>query len=455
MNRQATPFASFCVRMPDTRKHELEPRMPSFLPLTQHGSGSMNTKSDGQLMAHESASLRACRRVKALLPNSSHAKTIVAASFILYGLACLPTLWRMASPLAQSDIFQHTQIANGLISSGQWISYSLFFPLSHFATLGEANELTTRVGVTLLLAAFIGLKSVGILLSAALLVRSWGFAWLVTAFAMVSMALPSGSNWKDIYLGQLNANVWHNSTTIVASAFVIPAFTAFLFFLKHPTRYAAISGAVFLALTTTFKPSFALVFLPAVLFVGGITLLKLRASLKTWAAFSLMLLPTVAVISVQFVVTFANPSSAFPSKEPVLAPFEVWQRYSPNIVASVVASLFCLAIVTIVLLIHRVEALALSLAWASIALAVILYALIGERDKLGAVVLDGNWTWSAVPAVLCGFFVACIGLSRLAQSPLTRVWGVAGFVILAPHALVGLYYLLVVGSSIQPTFIMN
>lgn len=390
-----------------------------------------------------------------MLPPDSRWTLHFGLTTVIYGLASLPTLWRMASPAAQSDIYQHTQIAQNLIAGGQWISYSLFFPLSHMATLGGANEFTTRAGVTLLLAAFVALKAVGILLCATMLLRAWFPAWLVTAAVMLSMALPSSGVWQDIYLGQLNANVWHNSTTIVASAFVVPTFTAFLIFLQRPSQSAAMVGALSLALATSFKPSFALCFLPAAALIGSIALRQRHAPSRDWVILISMASPTFAILVGQFVVTFARPSNAFPLKTPVIAPLEVWQRYSTNIPASLIASLGCLLLVTIILLAHRIELLSLSLAWAGVAVAVLLYALVGERDIAGAPVLDGNWTWSAVPAVACAFFVACIGVCRLVLCPSTRTWGILGIVLVIPHFAAGLYYFVTVGSSLQPTFIMN
>ena len=379
---------------------------------------------------------------------------------VVFGLICLPTFWRMASPSSQSDIYQHTQIAKALISNGQWISYSAFFPIAYLVTGAEATEFSTRVGVVLLLTLFVALKSLGILACSAILVRSWLSAWIITFFVMLGMSLPpSITTWKDIYLGQLNANVWHNSTTIAASAFVIPTFTAMVIFLRRRNSLAAVSGAAFLCLATCFKPSFALAFFPALIIVGCCVLKCARAPKSSWTTLALVGAPTSVVMLIQFCVTYVSTVNAFPKKIPVFSPFEVWSMYSSNIPSSLIVSLGGVALVTTILFFHKTERISLALAWVTLGVGVFLYIMVAERDSAGVPVFDGNWTWSVVPAMSCVFFAATVGLTRLLMNSAfdrrRRVWALVGLLTITPHVVIGLYYLLTIGTGFQPTYMMH
>lgn len=376
---------------------------------------------------------------------------------MVYGLTSLPTFWRLASPAADSDIPVHSQIAQRLVAEGQWFSYSLYYPIVHLVTLNESSEFTTRAGATLLLAFFVALKSVGILLAAAVFLGRWIQAWLVTAIVMFSMALPSVGALKDIYLGQLSANVWHNSTSIAAATFVVPSFAGFVLGLQSGQKKPFILGGSSLFLATLFKPSFAVVLLPSLMVVAVIGLLRCKSQRRVLAWMLGACTPTILLAASQYWVTFATPGDVITEKKPVLAPFEVWNHYSSNIPLSLVGSLGCLIAVSFIILPNSdgSERLAFGLSWLMVFVGVLTYALVGERDVMGARVLDGNWTWQVIPALSCAFFISAVGSLRLVMIPRTRAWGGVALGLLLLHLLVGAVYFATVGSWFMPVRIGN
>lgn len=367
----------------------------------------------------------------------------VALALVAVGLTA-PILFRLSMAGAQSDIPVHAALAKSMVESGGWLSYTLWYPLVHFGAGGSTDTLLLRkVSITLLLLSVV-FRVVVVYFTAWYYTRNRAASTVISGFLLVAMPLMNPFDSRDIYLGQIAPNVWHNSTQIFALPFAVLAFIAAAAWLRRPTLYRAGVFSVLALASTLAKPSYTITLLPAL----GIMLLvrmhreglSFREQLRTVA---LGFVPVTVLLTVQYTLVFGE--EGLRKTELVFAPLVVWRAFSTNIALSLVLSLAGAVGASLLTSRGHRRDPGTILAWCALALAVMEITLFAERFEDGTISLEGNLLWGSYSAVFMVFLSAIIGFARTDPAELKARWHGFGYAIvyllLSLHAATGLYYL--------------
>ncbi len=259
----------------------------------------------------------------------------------------------------------------------------------------------------------------------------------------LAMALPKAWDFPAVYLGQVNANVWHNPTAVFAAPLALLVFLEAMAFWDNPSRQRALSLGIWSALCALAKPNYLLVFFPCFVPVFlAVTVREVRRGrLPAGGALACLLgafgPPAVALgWSFRFMYGTGDPATPVDPATLVFAPLEVWSIWTPPayVPAAVLAGL-AFPVVTAALFPRRALAdRRFLICWAVMALAVAQFALLAEN---GPRFEAGNWGWAMMPAA----YVLFLESSRLAgaRPAGARAW--LAFFVLGLHAASGTVYL--------------
>jgi hypothetical protein len=248
---------------------------------------------------------------------------------------------------------------------------------------------------------------------------------------LLAFSLPVGIRH---YIGQIPANVWHNSTEILLMPLAFALFWTTLRFLEtSATRWLWWSLAL-VPLSLAAKPSFVLCLLPALAIVAPA---RLRWT-KPLGQLALLVAVAVVLLAAQTAYVYVyDPQTA--SGGIMLRPFEVWNYFSASVPLSILASfIFPIAALTLGGAAVR-AALAVRYASALLLCALAEFALLADR---GAREFDGNLAWQAIVAMWI-LFIALV--SALVPSYERRRIGTARQLLIAAallvHVIAGVLYL--------------
>ena len=205
------------------------------------------------------------------------------------------------------------------VHEGGGISYSTWYLLLY--VLGNGSQdigLLRKLSFVLLMVA-VALKVLGCYAYAVWrnLPRAWATG--VALLMLVAMPLINPGRPRMIYLGQITATLWHNSTYIYVLPLVLAMFVAAVHLVRVPTpASAAVFGGI-AVVSTAAKPNYSLALLPVV----GIALLvvSLRRRLRPTrllCSVGLAFGPVVALLCFQYLVVLS--SSGVRGTHLVLAP---------------------------------------------------------------------------------------------------------------------------------------
>jgi len=217
----------------------------------------------------------------------------------------------------------------------------------------------------------------------------WGLAAAALCLVAFSPPLP------DPYLGQIPANVWHNSTTMLLMPFAIGMFWTSYEYLRGGSRRMLWATLALAALNVAAKPSFVFCFL--VVFPVAVRLA--RHDRREIRAGWLVTAGAAAILAVQYFYIFVAQLGGAAAEPPdqkdgiAIDPFRVWSAFSDNIPVSLLVSY-----------VFPIAALALGGAWVRRALAVRYACGLAAAGLLIFVVLKesgprelhGNFLWQAV-----------------------------------------------------------
>lgn len=378
-------------------------------------------------------------------------------SLAMAGLAS-PAIWRLSSPLAQSDIAAHFQLATTYVEQGYWFLYSIYYPLIYIFTLGGNQDLI-QVSSFILLTSLTAIKAGIALHFARKLIASERLAQIVAVTYVFAMPIVNPFQPDDAYLGQFSANVWHNSTTIMASIFVLPAFWFGVEMLGVSNKRSTIIFSLSLLGLVASKPSYAMALIPVLGIIAIWHLLRDRqaSSVKRLYRLSFAIAPSLILLIFEYLMVFFGTvrdegSIAF-------LPFAIWNAYSTNLPLSLFLSLAGpVAVVWAYGLRNTVHDRYLAVACATLFVALSQYVLLAGIWTDGALHTDGNWTWGVIPAMGIVFFLCTsLVLTKLTSMDITLTgkipWLVAGGLIFL-HVLSGLYYVFSVGVDGFRTYVM-
>lgn len=260
--------------------------------------------------------------------------------------------------------------------------------------------------------------------------------------------LVDPSSPHDIYLGQITATVWHNSTNIAVAPFALLAFWASMRLVARPVWRPALIAGLATALAIAFKPNFGIAMVPV---LGVAVLVRLIQTRAGWRRALTVIIAAAAPPFAILIVQFASIYGGGLRREETLtiAPLAAWQLFSDNIPWSLLLSLLGVIIALIVLLALRQHTCEQMLAWAVLGLAILQLSLFAERLPDGSLAESGNWFWGAYTALMVLVLWSATALrASISRAGTTRrrILPIVAVGFLGLHVAAGIYYALSVGT---------
>ena len=271
-------------------------------------------------------------------------------------------------------------------------------------------------------------------------------SWMLPLFVTVIITVvgPLCIPWykKIIFFGQGSPNIWHNVTLWTVKPFALLAtWYTIRFFEKEKTLYALI--ATISALMSVFaKPSFIIVFLPA-LFIFFI-LHKLYKKEKNLLFLSIVTLATLVILTYQYFHTFREADAS----HIIFDPLGVWSLSSRNITMSIFLGLAFPLVYTILKtdIINRLE---IQFTWLMVFFGILLFSLFAQTGKYYS---HGNFGWSYMISMsllylftILEYVKTFFEIKRWKRCILTVLLGI--------QVMTGIYYLFKVLQGQNPLYI--
>lgn len=329
----------------------------------------------------------------------------VLAGTVLVGVAALVIFVQIFRRDVAADLAPHADMTIAAIQSGDWPGNFLFYGLNAVFAGFSTDVRVVRIAAAVILTLAVMAKYV----------VSWRFADMelrrlgvgqgsvpalaaVLVLLMFCFSIPT----TTFYIGQLPANVWHNSTTILLMPFAILLFATSLAYVRTLDRKWLIWALVVGLLGILTKPTFAM----ALGFALPLFALVERRSLRAFGGAVALSVGLAVLIGLQYLYIYhLGPGTAETDSDVVLKPFHVWQTYSQSIWVSVLASL-AFPLVALAVLRRRLWSYdAFRLAVLVTITAVGMFALLSE---VGPREFDGNFAWQAYVAVFMLFMVVLV-----------------------------------------------
>ena len=201
---------------------------------------------------------------------------------------------------------------------------------------------------------------------------------------------------KEIYIGQIAPNIWHNPTNMCAKPFMLLVFLQVRSILTDYENGRNINRKIWMQLAGIMffcnlaKPSCAQIFIPG---GGMVCILLLHKNIKKNLMFVIKLmmtaLPCILLMIVQYVVSFyLSPLS---NGVVEVAWLDVWKAWCPSVIMSLILNLafpvYCLVLAVRQHEIHDIEYKIVACFWICGLLEYGLFAETGVRRY------DGNFMW--------------------------------------------------------------
>jgi len=189
---------------------------------------------------------------------------------------------------------------------------------------------------------------------------------------------------EKIYFGQGSPNVWHNVTLFTVKPFALLTFFFTILVLKNNNiRNYFILSIIFLTLSMFAKPSFALVFIPALL-VYYIS--RRKYTNITFIFVCTMLAIFMSIAYFQYLNMFGENQTKI-----IIDFLGVWSQFSPNVLISILLGLGFPSAFLMLNFRISMEDDWIYLAWLMTVISIILYAFLAEEgERYG----HGNFGWS-------------------------------------------------------------
>lgn len=342
-----------------------------------------------------------------------------------------------------TDVYEHLLVVRDMGPSGPWHLYSLFFPLVYALSLGSKSYTVIAIVAIVVITISViakGLITYFVVLEAA---ANRKLAMLLALALLVVAPLPNWWKPEYIYLDKIAPNIWFNSTAMLAMPFALLLFYAAVRWLKERSMRSFAWVVLFSTLSVLTKPNFVLAFLP-LLGVAGVILLIHASIAQRWKPLREVVLIGALLVAVcaMLYAQSAAPVSAGPTGNPngtledvrvIVAPFEVWRLYSPNIPISLLLSIAFPLGVAVLYFKEVKTATSVLLAWAVFVVAIAQYVLLAEAGRRFT---DANWIWGSNIAAYLLFVVSTV---TLLSRPRTRRFYFL-IAILALHVCSGVFY---------------
>lgn len=376
------------------------------------------------------------------------------AVVVVAWLVAVPVFKRLTSASMPTDIMVHARLSKSIVESGGWFTYSFWYPIIYLASDGATSILKERLASIALLSIVVAAKSVLVFWLANRLLRSRGFALMITLAFLVVMPLLDPLHPNDIYLGQITPNVWHNSTTILAEPFAILAFYAAIQMYRRATMRSTLIFSAFATLSVLAKPNYALALLPVIGIAMIVVLWKRRQFPRGIALLAVGFLPAAAVLIGQYISVYVG---GFRQEELVIKPFAAWEVFSSNIPLSIALSIAGPVLILFAISPEQRRKPWIVLAWLAFVVALLETIFLAELSPTdGSLNQSGNWFWGSYTAIALLFLVSGIEAVRTFRSgplsPERRLVLFVAAIALIGHVATGIYYVLSIGTPAYGKF---
>ena len=281
------------------------------------------------------------------------------------------------------------------------------------------------------------------------LMLSEGKKILYTFFLMTMSAIYLPFFNKDVYLGQGSPNVWHNPTLFMVKPFAFAVIFLTIYAMDKQKYAYWILCSILLLISMFYKPSFAIVFIPA---LAIYLLIDRPYNLKIILYAFFLVLPAMIFSLYQYdlLLHFGNTDQAISHGETIIfSKFGVLRLYTPNVFVSLLLGLaFPLSI-----LLFRFKAVLanhyLKLTWIILIIAYLQMAFLAEYDPSDPYrFVSGNFMWGYLIALQPLFIFSFIEFYKWSMSKqmittvIERLQLRFTMVLFALHIMSGFFYTL-------------
>ncbi len=282
------------------------------------------------------------------------------------------------SSMVQSDLPAHLSIINEFIRSDYYIPHPVFHLSVYYLSLITNMSIADVAPIIMTMSVLATLFIIQKLISK----KSGPLLLLISISTIFVIAIYFPLFHSTMYLGQWSPNIWHSPTMLILKPISLLAFYFFVRSMEvSETKHVfyLIISSTFLLLSTVTKPSFVIVFLPAIFLY---VLLFKRGEYRRYPAIILFAIPSIMMLAHQYIETYqsANTASYFHDKI-IFTFFGVMKLYSPNIIIS---TLLVLAFPLAVLIASRSRITRnpyLILCWLTTVIAFLQFAFLAEKEK--------------------------------------------------------------------------
>ncbi len=267
---------------------------------------------------------------------------------------------------------------------------------------------------------------------------------LLLALFVIGPAHFSSFN-TNIYLGIGSPNIWHNVTMFAVKPFALLVTFFFIVTLQSQGKIKyQILTIVFFILSMYAKPSFAVMFIPALI----VYVLLIKPSIdKRLILFALMLLSIfLLILFSQFLHTYGDENAllAFgaPKAKIIIDFFGPWSHYTPNIFISIMLAT-CFPIVFLFLNFHTLKkekslhTELLLFSWVMLIISIIIFSIFAEEGSR-YYHLNFGWSYNLALSILYVFsIISYFSIYEKIKSISKSILNI----ILCIQIITGIYYL--------------
>ncbi|STX29751.1 Uncharacterised protein [Legionella beliardensis] len=305
-----------------------------------------------------------------------------------------------------SDIPVHTQFILDFSTKGSFPVYTVWYKLVQILS-GFSSRFEHLAFITImLLAALVGIKY---LISYFILITNNAKKIDSKLVALLSFGLlvimPILSYYPPdkypnqvliskfhIYLGNIAANQWHNSTLTLAMPVYLLLYYYSLNHFKSDKLYPFFIISALAVISIFCKPNYALAFIPVLCLALLIFNLRLGQYREAIVKPAIIALPILVTLFYQWYFTFVQNDLFDHSIGTKIAPFLVWKTYSPHIFISLILSI-AFPLTVLIFFYKKIDQYVL-MAWLTFLVALGMFSFLAEYPMHNS----ANYLWGSIAA---------------------------------------------------------
>ena len=245
---------------------------------------------------------------------------------------------------------------------------------------------------------------------------------------------------KLVFWGQGSPNIWHNVTLWAVKPFALLGMLYIIKAIKSDRTHDYIMGLLFVVISIFAKPSFIIMFLPALLLFAWLKKIYTSKFIRFYLILSVI---SIAILLYQYAHTFNTADSHI-----VFDFGGVWSVTSTNIPISILLGL-AFPLLLLVIYPESIRDDYLLLSWLQILIGLCYAMCLAQSGKYYS---HGNFMWSYVLAMSLLYLFSIVKFFQVIHliSPVRRYLLLA---LLAIQTLTGLYYFIRVIQGINPLYV--